>query len=775
MAQVRSDLPRMQKQSPTRAPLPLNAVVAQQVAEKPAPPKKPQIMRQYDLIERVRRYNPDTNEALLNRAYVYAMKAHGEQRRASGDPYFSHPIEVAAILTDLKLDDATIAAALLHDTIEDTEATRAEIDQLFGPDIGALVEGLTKLKRLDLVTKEAKQAENLRKLLLAIADDVRVLLVKLADRLHNMRTLDYMPVEARRRSAEETLEIYAPLAGRMGMHEMREELEDLAFRELYPDAYEVVTARLNALAERNRAPIAEVEQQLTKKLAERGIEAQVQGRRKRAYSVWRKMERKSVGFEQLSDIFGFRVIVKTLADCYQALGIVHTAWPMVPGRFKDYISTPKANDYRSIHTTVIGPGKQRVELQFRTTEMHEIAEYGIAAHALYKDNAGSPTELLSRESGAYAWLRRTIELLAEGSNPEEFLEHTKLELFHDQVFCFTPKGKLIALPRKATPIDFAYAVHTDVGNTAVGCKINGKIAPLTSEIMNGDEVEIIASKAQTAPPAAWESIVVTGKARASIRRATRVAVREQYAGLGRRIVERLFQRAKIAYSDEKLTGALPRLARASIEDVMSAVGRSELKASDVARAMYPDYKEERAAAMAVKPKAESGWFGLKRLTSVKFKVPDAQGPAIPIRGINGDLPIRFAPDGGAVPGDRIVGIITPGEGITIYPIQSPALSAFEDAPERWLDVRWDADESVPRRFPARITVQSVNEPGSLAQIAQVIAEHDGNIDNIRMTRRAPDFTDVMIDLEVYDLKHLTAILAQLRAKPIIAKAERVNG
>jgi guanosine-3',5'-bis(diphosphate) 3'-pyrophosphohydrolase len=775
MAQVRSDLPRMQKQSPTRAPLPLNAVVAQQVAEKPAPPKKPQIMRQYDLIERVRRYNPDTNEALLNRAYVYAMKAHGEQRRASGDPYFSHPIEVAAILTDLKLDDATIAAALLHDTIEDTEATRAEIDQLFGPDIGALVEGLTKLKRLDLVTKEAKQAENLRKLLLAIADDVRVLLVKLADRLHNMRTLDYMPVEARRRSAEETLEIYAPLAGRMGMHEMREELEDLAFRELYPDAYEVVTARLNVLAERNRAPIAEVEQQLTKKLAERGIGAQVQGRRKRAYSVWRKMERKSVGFEQLSDIFGFRVIVKTLADCYQALGIVHTAWPMVPGRFKDYISTPKANDYRSIHTTVIGPGKQRVELQFRTTEMHEIAEYGIAAHALYKDNAGSPTELLSRESGAYAWLRRTIELLAEGSNPEEFLEHTKLELFHDQVFCFTPKGKLIALPRKATPIDFAYAVHTDVGNTAVGCKINGKIAPLTSEIMNGDEVEIIASKAQTAPPAAWESIVVTGKARASIRRATRVAVREQYAGLGRRIVERLFQRAKIAYSDEKLTGALPRLARASIEDVMSAVGRSELKASDVARAMYPDYKEERAAAMAVKPKAESGWFGLKRLTSVKFKVPDAQGPAIPIRGINGDLPIRFAPDGGAVPGDRIVGIITPGEGITIYPIQSPALSAFEDAPERWLDVRWDADESVPRRFPARITVQSVNEPGSLAQIAQVIAEHDGNIDNIRMTRRAPDFTDVMIDLEVYDLKHLTAILAQLRAKPIIAKAERVNG
>ncbi len=771
---TRSDLPRMQSQALTRAPL--HAPPAPMPSPEKAVPRKPQMMRQYDLIERVRAYNPNSDEALLNRAYVYAMKAHGDQRRASGDPYFSHPIEVAAILTDLKLDDATIAAALLHDTIEDTDATRADIDQLFGPDIGALVEGLTKLKKLDLVTKEAKQAENLRKLLLAIVDDVRVLLIKLADRLHNMRTLEYMPAASRRRTAEETLEIYAPLAGRMGMHEMREELDDLAFRELYPDAYQVVTARLDSVAALNAQLISEIEQQLTRKLAERGITATVSGRRKRAYSVWRKMERKGVGFEQLSDIYGFRVIVGNVTECYQALGIVHTTWPMVPTRFKDYISTPKANDYRSIHTTVIGPGKQRVELQIRSREMHEIAEYGIAAHALYKDGLGTPTEMLSRESSAYAWLRRTIEALAEASNPEEFLEHTKLELFHDQVFCFTPKGKLIALPRKATPIDFAYAVHTDVGNTAVGSKINGKIAPLTSELMNGDEVEILTSKAQLSPPSAWEALVVTGKARAAIRRATRTAVREQYAGLGRRIVERLFQRAKIAYSDEKLTGALPRLARSSLEDVMAAVGRSELKASDVARAMYPDYKEERAAANAARPKAEtgSGWFGLRKLTSVKFKVPDATGPAIPIRGINGDLPVRFAPEGGAVPGDRIVGIISPGEGITIYPIQSPALAEFEDKPERWLDVRWDAEESV-RRFPARITVQSANEPGSLAQIAQVIAEHDGNIDNIAMTRRAPDFTDVLIDLEVYDLKHLNDILSQLRAKPMVAKAERVNG
>src|SRR5690242_8839259 len=449
-----TDLPRIQQQPRARATVERGRAAAVEPVEATAPRSKPRMMRQYELVERVRKCNPATNEDLLNRAYVYAMKAHGEQKRASGDPYFSHPLEVAAILTELKLDDATIVAALLHDTIEDTEATRAEIDQLFGKDIGTLVEGLTKLKRLDLVTREAKQAENLRKLLLAIAADVRVLLIKLADRLHNMRTLGPMPSEARRRAAEETLDIYAPLAGRMGMHEMREELEDLAFRELNPEAFKVISERLSTLADRESSLIAEIEQQLTRKLAGRGVAAEVSGRRKRAYSTWRKMERKSVGFEQLSDIFGFRVVVASLPECYQALGVVHTTWPVVPGRFKDYISTPKQNDYRSLHTTVIGPGKQRVELQIRTVDMDQIAEFGIAAHALYKDGIGSPTEMLSRESNAYAWLSRTIALLAEGSNPEEFLEHTKHELFHDQVFCFTPKGKLIALQRKATSIDF---------------------------------------------------------------------------------------------------------------------------------------------------------------------------------------------------------------------------------------------------------------------------------------------------------------------------------
>ena len=740
------------------------------------------MMRQYELVDRVRRYNPHADEDLLNRAYVYAMKAHGVQKRASGDPYFSHPLEVAAILTDLKLDDATIVAAVLHDTIEDTASTREEIDTLFGTDIGALVEGLTKLKRLDLVSKRAAQAENLRKLLLAVADDVRVLLVKLADRLHNMRTLQFMAADKRARIAEETLDIYAPLAGRMGMQSIRSELEDLAFRHLMPEAHATISARLAELAEVNGPIIASIESELFEALTARGMSADVKGRRKQPYSVWKKMERKSLAFEQLSDIFGFRVLVEAIDDCYRCVGVVHTKWPYVPGRFKDYISTPKQNDYRSLHTTVVGPGRQRVELQFRTRHMHGIAELGIAAHTLYKDGRAADTVALSRESGAYRWLRHTIELLAEGDSPEAFLEHTKLELFHDQVFCFTPKGQLIALPRRATPIDFAYAVHTDVGNRAVGAKINGNIAPLISELSNGDEVEIVCAQAQV-PPSAWESVVVTGKARAAIRRATRDAVRAQYAGLGRQIVTRAFERAGKPFNDDALRGALPRLARLSIDDVMAAVGRGEMFAGDVVRALFPDVAVSSSETKGARStgaradKRESGWFGLRRAASLVFKVPGTEAPetAIPIRGINSDLPVSFAPNGGAVPGDRIVGILTPGEGITIYPIQSPALIAFDDQTERWLDVRWDIEESRRDYFPTQIAVTVLHEPRALGVIATTIGENDGNIDNIAFSGRSADSRDLLIDIEVWDLKHLNQIVAQLRSKTMVIQAERVNG
>jgi GTP pyrophosphokinase len=730
-------------------------------------------MRQYELVERVRRYNPDTNEDLLNRAYVFAMKAHGAQKRASGDPFFSHPLEVAAILTDLKLDDATIVSAVLHDTIEDTATTRDEIDGMFGVEIGGLVDGLTKLNKLDFASKHAQQAESFRKLLLAIADDARVLLIKLADRLHNMRTLHYMPEGKRARIAQDTLDIYAPLAGRMGMQGMRGELEDLAFRYLMPDAYTLIMARLDDLKAKNGALIARIAAELTDQFVRRGIRVEVKGRQKQAYSIWRKMERNSISFEQLSDIYGFRILVDTVADCYAAVGVAHTTWPSVPGRFKDYISTPKQNDYRSIHTTVIGPGSQRVELQIRTHDMHEIAEYGIAAHALYKDRERTDP-IDAGESRAYRGLRQTIEALASDDS-EKFLEHTKLELFQDQVFCFTPKGRLIALPRGATAIDFAYAVHTDVGNSAVGAKINGRIAPLISTLRNGDEVTIMRSERRT-PPAAWDSIVVTGRARAAIRRATREAAKAQYGGLGRQIIERAFARADRKFTEAKLKSALSRLARASVDDVFISVGRGELYSADVVRAIYPDFKEERKAGPAVAP-GESGWFGLAKAANLVFRVP-GQGQerdALPLRGIEWDTPVRFAPKGGAVPGERIVGIRTPGEGITIYPIHSPALVAYDDQPELWLDVRWDLDTANKQLYPTQILVTTLNEPGALGIIATTIGEAGANIDNVVFNPTGPDFREVRFDLEVSDIQHLNAILIQLRDKSVVSKVERLSG
>lgn len=744
------------------------------------------MMRQYELVERVTRYNPEADEALLNKAYVYAMQKHGHQIRASGDPYFSHPLEVAAILTDMRLDDATIAVALLHDTIEDTDATRTEIDTLFGEEIGKLVEGLTKIKRLDLVSQQAKQAENFRKLLLAIADDVRVLLVKLADRLHNMRTLHHMPEHKRGRIAEETMEIYAPLAGRMGMHEMREELEDIAFRTLNPDAFETISERLNEQRATNKDLIHEIEETLTERLAERGMAASVKGREKRPYSIFRKMQQKSLGFEQLSDIYGFRVIVGTVEACYRVLGVIHTAWPTVPGRFKDYISTPKQNDYRSIHTTIVGPSRQRVELQIRTVAMHRVAEYGIAAHALYKDGemGGRNIARHTDDSRAFEWLRRTIDMLSDGDTPEEFLENTKLELFHDQVFCFTPKGRLIALPRGATPIDFAYAVHTGVGNTCVGCKVNGKIMPLVTALRNGDEVEIIRSQAQTPPPA-WESIAVTGKARAAIRRATRESVRKQYGALGEHILKRAFSRAEKAYSEDLLETALNDHHQDTIADLLAAVGRGEINAQAVLKSAHPDYQDQRVHHIEARP--EDGWFDLEKGAGLKFRIPstdvsqegseddETHGASLPIRGLTGDVPVTFAPNGGAVPGDRIVGILLPTGGLTIYPIQSPALKEFDDQTDLWVDVRWDIDVNNPERFPARLAINAVNEPGSLATIAQVIGENSGNIDNVKMMRKAPDFHEMIIDLEVWDLKHLNRIINQLRSKPNVSSVSRVNG
>jgi guanosine-3',5'-bis(diphosphate) 3'-pyrophosphohydrolase len=744
--------------------------------------------RAYELVERVKSYEPDADEALLNRAYVYAMKAHGNQKRASGAPFFSHPLEVAAILAEMRLDDATIATALLHDTIEDTGATRSEIDALFGAEIGSLVDGLTKIKKLDLVTKKAEQAENFRKLLLAISSDIRVLLVKLADRLHNMRTLGHMKPAKRKIIAQETMDIYAPLAGRMGMQWLREELEDHAFRWLNPEGYAAVVDRLKMLRDRNQGLIEEIERALRKRLEEAKVKAIVAGREKKPYAIWSKMERKQISLEQLSDIYAFRIVVDEMIDCYRALAVVHTTWHAVPGRFKDYISSPKQNDYQSIHTTVVGPRHQRAELQIRTERMHSVAEYGVAAHALYKDNANGTGPhngvLPHQESNAYRWLRHLVDMLLEGDNPEEFLEHTKLELFQDQVFCFTPKGRLIALPRGANSIDFAYAVHTDIGNTCVGCKINGRPMPLVTELRNGDEVEIVTSDVQ-APPSAWQSLAVTGKARSAIRRATRDAARAQYGKLGREILQRAFSRRGKPFSEDAIAQALARLSQKTTEDIIAAVGRGELASADVIKAAWPnDTASETPKRRRKVKRAEEGWFGLGKVMGLKFRWPGSSnsseksrpaGPnSIPIRGLRGDLPVSFA-ENGAVPGDRIVGILNPGQGITIYPIHAEALKAFDEEPERWIDVTWDIDEDNAQRFPAKIAVTALNEPGSLAQVAAVIGEADGNIDNIKMMKQVPDYAEMVIDLEVWDLTHLNEILAGLRAKDVVSSATRVGG
>jgi len=739
------------------------------------------MMRQYELVERVQGYIPAANEDLLNRAYVYAMRAHGNQTRASGDPYFSHPLEVAAILTEYELDEATIATALLHDVIEDTEATKSEIVDMFGDDIGALVDGLTKIDKLNLVSERAEQAENFRKLLVAISSDIRVLLVKLADRLHNMRTLEYMRPQKRKRIAQETLDIYAPLAGRMGIQDMKDELEELAFKWLQPKAYEALVGQLAQLREKNKNIIEKIESEVNAKLTEYGIEGRVASREKKPYSIWRKMANKQISLEQLSDIYGFRVIHGDIEDCYRVLGAVHMTWRTVPGRFKDYISTPKYNNYQSIHTTIVGPGHQRVELQIRTRVMDEIAEFGVAAHSLYKDGVVSAANGVSatEDSTPYQWLRKLVANLLEGDNPEEFLEHTKLELFQDQVFCFTPKGRLIALPRGSTPIDFAYAVHTNVGHGCVGAKVNGRHMPLTSELRNGDEVFIITSDAQTPPPA-WEKIAVTGKARSAIRRASREALRKQYCNLGRDILKSAFAKREKTFSEDLLTGALGRLSQKSLEDVFAQVGRGEVTSAEVYEAVYPHETPQEPPKRRVIKRSDDGWFNLRRVTNMRFRWPgripeeyaDNGANGIPIRGAKSDLPIQFAP-GGAIPGERIVGIFEPGKGITIYPIHSPLLKDHFDHNDRWIDVTWDIDEASQDRFPVRVKVTAVNEPGSLAQIASVIGNTDSNIDRLEMTERRVDFTDMLIDLEVWDVKHLTDILNGLKRLSSVNKADRV--
>jgi GTP diphosphokinase / guanosine-3',5'-bis(diphosphate) 3'-diphosphatase len=683
------------------------------------------------------------------------------------------------------LDTATIATALLHDTIEDTVATSEEIKSNFGDEIAFLVDGVTKLSKIEIQPEQSPQAENFRKFMLAMSNDIRVLLVKLADRLHNMRTLEHVAPEKAVRVAQETMDIYAPLAGRMGMQEMREELEGLSFRILHPEAHETIVARLKVLHAESGNMIAEIEKELNDKLTEHGISAVVKGREKKPYSIWNKMERRAMSLGQLSDIFGFRVIVDGIDDCYRALGVVHQTWRMVPGRFKDYVSTPKQNDYASLHTTLIGPHHKRVELQIRTSEMHDVAERGVAAHALYKEKANGSGQTvsgpvpLSEDSNAYRWLRSLVDMIAEGDDSKDFLEHTKLELFHDQVFCFTPQGHLIALPRGATPIDFAYAVHTDVGNSCVGCNINGAQAPLIGELENGVEVEIICSNAQV-PPSAWEGIAVTGKARSAIRRATRAAVNTQYKSLGAEILQRAAEHSGGSVKPDDHEKCAENLGYARADDFLAAIGRGEQSVKEAVAVILPNAASAKSGQKSNTAAKERRWYTLgkamwplprKRANQFQDK---SRSRAIPIRGLKSDLPIQFSPQTGAVPGERIVGILTPGEGITIYPIHAAALENLEKYPERWLDLTWDIDENHDDRFPARLAVTVLNDVGTLGQIAVEIGESDGNISNLTMNSREGDFFEMNIDVEVRDLKHLNEIISKLRRKTVVSKVLRLN-
>jgi GTP diphosphokinase / guanosine-3',5'-bis(diphosphate) 3'-diphosphatase len=703
----------------------------------PRAPHHTPVLRQYELVERVKSYDPDADEALLNRAYVFSMQMHGSQLRASGDPYFSHPIEVAGILTDLHLDDETIATAILHDTIEDTLTTQEEILAKFGPSVGRLVDGVTKLSKIEAQTENERAAENLRKFLLAMSDDIRVLLVKLADRLHNMRTLHFIGDPAkRRRIAKETMDIYAPLAERIGMYEFMNEMQSLAFRELEPDAYASISKRLDQLHDGGGDQIARIGSGLKLMLSRAGIEADISGREKHPFSIWKKMAERHISFEQLSDVMAFRAIVPDADSCYKALGLIHQRWPTIPGRFKDYVSTPKRNGYRSLHTSVIHSEKMRIEIQIRSSEMHAQAEYGLASHWTYKQGQKRP-DVPSR------WIDDLVEILDNAETPEELLEHTRMAMYQDRIFAFTPKGELFQLPKGSTPVDFAYAVHTKLGNEAVGAKVNGRVVPLRTQIENGDQVQILKSKAQEPQPA-WLNFVATGKARAAIRRFVRTKELGENVALGRKIYDEIVTRFPAQLGSGAMAAALKRLKLTDESALMEAVARQKLTDAQVMEALMP------------------GSGGGDTATALP------QREAISIKGLTPGVAFTLAPCCHPVPGDRIVGLRRADEAIVVHAIDCSALADGIDAD--WVDLAWgDGSDGAA----AQLCIVLKNEPGALGVIAGIFGGHKANILNLKLENRDAGFHTFRIDLEVHDVQHLMRIIAALRAADVVSSAERV--
>ncbi|WP_374526760.1 bifunctional (p)ppGpp synthetase/guanosine-3',5'-bis(diphosphate) 3'-pyrophosphohydrolase [Novosphingobium sp.] len=696
------------------------------------------MLRQYELVERVLAYDPEADEAMLNRAYVYTVQKHGTQTRASGDPYFSHPVEVAGLMTELKLDQETIITALLHDTVEDTLATTEEIERLFGRDVARLVEGVTKLSKIEAMTEKERAAENLRKFLLAMSEDLRVLLVKLADRLHNMRTLHFIKSEdKRRRISRETMDIYAPLAERVGMYEYMREMQMLAFEQLEPEGYATITGRLAQIRSSEGGQVDAIALSIKQALAEAGLRVEVSGREKHPYSIWKKMAERHVTFEQITDIMAFRVLTDSVEDCYKALGVLHTTWQMIPGRFKDYLSTPKSNGYRSLHTSLIFENSMRMEVQIRTQDMHRTNEFGLAAHWAYKHG--------ERPDGQVGWLRDLIEIVDASHDAEELLEHTKLAIYQDRIFAFTPKGALHQLPKGSTPVDFAYSVHSDLGNFAVGAKINGRHMPLRTPLNNGDVVEIIKSR-KASPQLSWLGFVVTGKARAAIRRAVRAKERAEVAAIGRKLFEEIAERLPSKIGKKAIKEACRRLELGSEQDLMVAIGTAKIDDRQVMEALVPG-------------------------STAGLAEPDhwpKQERAISIRGLTPGIAFHLADCCHPVPGDRIVGIRVPDKGVEVHSIGCMTLASGVDAD--WLDLSWGERTT---GAIGRLRMVLYNRPGTLAEATGIFAGNRANIVQLANTGRDELFGTYEIDLEVSDLAHLTRIVSSLRASDAVAEAERI--
>lgn len=709
-----------------------------------------------ELIEIVRSYEPNLDEELLSFACDFSKDAHGTQKRASGDPYYFHPLEVSLILADLKMDQSSIITALLHDTVEDTHVVLEDLEEKFGKSISSLVDGVTKLAKIEYQSENARQAENFRKLLLAMSQDIRALIVKLADRLHNMRTLHYIKSpEKRLRIARETMEIYAPLAERIGMQQIKNEMQNLSFAEINPEMRDSIISRLEYLKTKGDRLVDTIVGKIKDNLAEYDMDIEVHGREKTPYSIWRKMDRKRISFEQLSDIIAFRVITDNVETCYKALGVLHQKYKVVPDSFKDFISTPKKNNYQSIHTVLIGPDQKFIEIQIKTKEMHQVAEFGVAAHWSYKQNHDYNTD-----GEQYKWIRELVYILDRASDYEEFLENTKTEMSHDQVFCFSPKGDLIAMPKGATAVDFAYEVHSKIGNHCSGAKVNGRIVPLRTQLHNGDQVEIITSKTQVPSPA-WDAFVVTGKARVEIRRFVRAKKREEYIKLGRSMLQKSFKEQDESLSDNIIEENLGNLNRRNVFDVYASIGEGLTTPEEIIASIFPnkDIKKRKKSTF-------SFW-------SVR-KEKNTCSSAIPIEGLTPGMALYFAECCNPIPGDSIVGVVTTGKGMTVHTGDCESLSNFSDMPERLVDVSWGKNVN-EQYYIGRLKVSLAHQTGSLAILANIIAQRGGNITNLKVADRSPEIFEINIDLSVKGTSHLQSIINTLKEEQIVHSIGRFKG